>query len=78
VLCRNVLIYFDPPTRARVVSQLLDHVAPDGLLFVGHAENLAGDIANAESGRYFIGCYPQKAMEAESMWGRFVAWKEGK
>jgi arylformamidase len=41
-----------------------------------HAENLAGAIANAKSGRYFIGCYLQKAMEAESMWGRFVAFKE--
>ncbi|MBU1751684.1 MAG: cyclase family protein [Chloroflexi bacterium] len=42
-----------------------------------HAENLAGDIATTPSGRYYIGCYPQKVMEAESMWGRFVAWKEG-
>jgi arylformamidase len=42
-----------------------------------HAENLAKDIAAAESGRYYIGCYVQKAMQAESMWGRFVAWKEG-
>lgn len=42
-----------------------------------HAENLAGDIANAKSGRYYIGCYLQKAMETESMWGRFVAFKEG-
>ncbi len=42
-----------------------------------HAENLAGDIANIPSGRYYIGCYVQKAMEAESMWGRFVAFKEG-
>jgi kynurenine formamidase len=42
-----------------------------------HAENLAGDISKAESGRYYIGCYLQKAMEAESMWGRFVAWREG-
>ena len=41
-----------------------------------HAENLGLDIENAESGRYFIGCYVQKAMEAESMWGRFVAFKE--
>jgi kynurenine formamidase len=41
-----------------------------------HAENLAGDIANAKSGRYYIGCFLQKAMEAESMWGRFVAFKE--
>ena len=42
-----------------------------------HAENLGGDIATAKSGRYYIGCYLQKAMEAESMWGRFVAFKEG-
>ena len=41
-----------------------------------HAENLAGDIATAKSGRYYIGCFLQKAMEAESMWGRFVAFKE--
>jgi arylformamidase len=43
-----------------------------------HAENLGGDIANAESGRYYIGCFVQKGMEIESMWGRFVAFKEGK
>jgi hypothetical protein len=42
-----------------------------------HAENLAGDIATAQSGRYYLGCYPQKAMESESMWARFVAFKEG-
>jgi kynurenine formamidase len=42
-----------------------------------HAENLGGDIATAPSGRYYIGCYLQKAMEAESMWGRFVAFREG-
>jgi arylformamidase len=41
-----------------------------------HAENLGGDIARAPSGRYYIGCYPQKVMEAESMWARFVAWRE--
>ena len=42
-----------------------------------HAENLAGDIATAKSGRYYIGCYPAKVMEAESMWARFVAFKVG-
>ena len=42
-----------------------------------HAENLAGDMARAGSGRYYIGCYLQKTMETESMWGRFVAFKEG-
>jgi arylformamidase len=42
-----------------------------------HAENLGGDIARAESGRYYIGCYMQKGMECASMWGRFVAFREG-
>ena len=42
-----------------------------------HAENLGKDIAQAESGRYYIGCYLQKGMEIASMWGRFVAFKEG-
>ena len=41
-----------------------------------HAENLGLDIENAESGGYFVGCYVQKAMEAESMWGCFIAFKE--
>jgi kynurenine formamidase len=42
-----------------------------------HAENLGGDITTAESGRYYIGCYLQRGMECASMWGRFVAFKEG-
>jgi len=39
-----------------------------------HAENLAGAIHTLPSGRYYIGCFLARAMEAESMWGRFVAW----
>jgi len=46
---------------------------PKGIL---HAENLGKDIATAKSGRYYIGCYLQKAVEVTSMWGRFVAFKE--
>ena len=42
-----------------------------------HAENLGGDLATAPSGRYYIGCYLQKGMECASMWGRFVAFREG-
>jgi kynurenine formamidase len=41
-----------------------------------HAENLAKDIARAESGRYYLGCYLQKGLEITSMWGRFIAFKQ--
>jgi len=42
-----------------------------------HAENLGGELADLPSGRYYIGCFVQKGMEIESMWGRFVAFAEG-
>ena len=40
IFCRNVLIYFDPPTKERVVSNLLTYLGADGLLFLGHAESM--------------------------------------
>lgn len=42
VFCRNVLIYFDPVSRANAVRRILDRLSPRGLLFVGHAESLIG------------------------------------
>ncbi|MFK7802393.1 MAG: cyclase family protein [Anaerolineae bacterium] len=40
-----------------------------------HAENLGGQIAEAESGRYFLGAFVQKGVEMASCWARFVAFK---
>jgi len=40
IFCRNVLIYFQPVTKVHVVRRLLDELAPDGYLLVGHSENL--------------------------------------
>lgn len=40
IFCRNVLIYFQPETKAKVVRRLLNQLAPEGFLFVGHSESL--------------------------------------
>jgi chemotaxis protein methyltransferase CheR len=42
IFCRNVLMYFDRPTQARLVARLERMLASGGLLVLGHAENLLG------------------------------------
>lgn len=42
VFCRNVLIYFDVPTKTQVMSSIADVLADDGVLFLGSAESTMG------------------------------------
>lgn len=49
ILCRNVLIYFDNNSKRRVVNNLAKCLSADGLLLIGHAENLNGLTSSVRS-----------------------------
>jgi chemotaxis protein methyltransferase CheR len=42
IFCRNVLIYFDAPTKTRVLEMLARQLAPGGVLYLGAAETVIG------------------------------------
>jgi chemotaxis protein methyltransferase CheR len=46
VFCRNVMIYFDGPTREKLVQRIYDCTVPGGYLFVGHSESLGSIKSN--------------------------------
>ena len=42
IFCRNVVIYFDDPTKDKIWGQYASLLNPDGYLFIGHSERLSG------------------------------------
>jgi chemotaxis protein methyltransferase CheR len=42
IFCRNVLIYFDQPTKTDIFKRLAKATEPDGYLFLGAAETVVG------------------------------------
>jgi chemotaxis protein methyltransferase CheR len=42
IFCRNVMIYFDGPTKAALVERFTRQLKPGGFLYIGHSESLVG------------------------------------
>ncbi len=49
IFCRNVIIYFDKPTQADILTHLYHYLVPGGFLFLGHSESLNGIPLKLES-----------------------------
>ena len=41
ILCRNVMIYFDPETQERLIQRFAEQLKPDGIFFLGSSENIS-------------------------------------
>lgn len=40
IFCRNVVLYFEPAARKRVIDMFYEQLVPGGVLLLGHAESL--------------------------------------
>ena len=42
IFCRNVMIYFDGPTKEKIINRFYDFMHPGAYLMIGHSESLNG------------------------------------
>lgn len=40
IFCRNVMIYFDLPTKTELINKFYQHLETGGYLFIGHSESI--------------------------------------
>lgn len=45
IFCRNVMIYFDNPTKEKLVQRFSQALKPGGFLYIGHSERVTGPAA---------------------------------
>lgn len=45
IFCRNVMIYFDAPTKDRLLTRFARQLMPGGYLYIGHSERVSGPAA---------------------------------
>ena len=49
VFCRNVLIYFSPDLKERIIDRISNMLKPGGTLYLGHSETILGGHSKLES-----------------------------
>lgn len=57
VFCRNVLIYFDEPTKAQITEKMARTITPKGVLIIGSTETLIDPQNRFEAIENFRGAY---------------------
>ena len=67
IFCRNVLIYFDPETKGRVVTSLHSILRPNGYMVLGGAETLLGISDLMERTEGYRGLYRPVLAQAQAL-----------